>query len=108
MSTAVTLRQGSAGPEVTLLLPSNERVTVQAALQQFRCGDVASTGVRLCLVVAAALERAYRKSPTAVTALYGLQMPLLSMKDRLFSLAGRCGACNGAGCLQCGHSGMAP
>lgn len=102
MATPITIQEG---PVATLMTPDGLRQDITTALSRFNCTEQ-HAGIKLALLVARALPRAFEANAQAVRALFNRQMPLLMIKDKLFTLVNRCGSCNGMGCPTCGQTGF--
>lgn len=105
MATPIVFQDTGNGVEPTLLVGA-ERVSLAKALAQFSCASTPSVGVRLAEIVAKTTTAAWNKNPAKVKELMNRGMPLLSAKDRIFSILDKCGFCQGIGCSNCNNEGF--
>ena len=106
MATPVMLRQTDSGtPEATIVVGS-ERLSIPAMLARFSCDGVPTVGVRLADIVAQSLAAAWSRNPAGTMKLFGSNMPMLTAKDKLYSLLEKCDFCKGIGCTNCRNLGF--
>lgn len=91
---------------LSIIVPTGERMALSDALVKYGCSSNVPA-VRLAHVVMLGVTKATEAGRT-FGAPPGKSLPMIVLKDRLFSALGSCHTCKGSGCVQCKSLGFSP